>query len=338
MGFTTKEADEEIGVTYFGERWLIPRLGRWATPDPLHIHASGGGEALNSYHYVSGNLLQAVDPLGLDAIVLHGGSPFGFPGGVAELGRTVRELMAPGAADTIREYRPYVGYGGSPGWGYHPWYANDPGQGVTLAERYVHDRGAPLPPPSRPPPRGMDAGVPEPAPIPPSSLPAMSLQRSPRILAGFSMGGDAALRVGRPMVPEANARWDLRVVAGARVDGDFVSLLEAAAANSDRVIVIGIRGDDNMANDGPAQVVGGMFGERSYDAIVRAVTAAYGSLEAFYEAHPNVAIGSTATAIAHGGGGNHPEMQQAVRAAFAVLEERRSSPASECSGAPMETP
>ncbi|MFN9810479.1 MAG: RHS repeat-associated core domain-containing protein, partial [Deltaproteobacteria bacterium] len=65
MGFTTKEADEEIGVTYFGERWLIPRLGRWATPDPLHIHASGGGEALNSYHYVSGNLLQAVDPLGL---------------------------------------------------------------------------------------------------------------------------------------------------------------------------------------------------------------------------------------------------------------------------------
>ncbi|MFN9812594.1 MAG: RHS repeat-associated core domain-containing protein, partial [Deltaproteobacteria bacterium] len=67
MGFTTKEADAEIGVTYFGERWLIPRLGRWATPDPLHIHASGGGETGNSYHYVSGNLLQAVDPLGLCA-------------------------------------------------------------------------------------------------------------------------------------------------------------------------------------------------------------------------------------------------------------------------------
>ena len=65
MGFTGKEADEEIGVTYFGERWLIPRLGRWATPDPLHVHASGGGEALNSYHYVSGNLLQARDPVGL---------------------------------------------------------------------------------------------------------------------------------------------------------------------------------------------------------------------------------------------------------------------------------
>jgi RHS repeat-associated protein len=65
MGFTGKEADEEIGVTYFGERWLIPRLGRWATPDPLHVHAAGGGEALNSYHYVGGNLLEARDPNGL---------------------------------------------------------------------------------------------------------------------------------------------------------------------------------------------------------------------------------------------------------------------------------
>ncbi|MFN9813496.1 MAG: RHS repeat domain-containing protein, partial [Deltaproteobacteria bacterium] len=75
MGFTTKEADEEIGVTYFGERWLIPRLGRWATPDPLHIHASGGGETGNSYHYVSGNLLQAVDPWGLEATFLNGEAP-----------------------------------------------------------------------------------------------------------------------------------------------------------------------------------------------------------------------------------------------------------------------
>ncbi|HMO55477.1 MAG TPA: RHS repeat-associated core domain-containing protein, partial [Tepidiformaceae bacterium] len=58
--------DEEVGLVYFGERYLVPRLGRWATPDPLHVHAVGGGEALNSYHYVSGNLLAARDPLGLD--------------------------------------------------------------------------------------------------------------------------------------------------------------------------------------------------------------------------------------------------------------------------------
>ncbi|MEM9383200.1 MAG: RHS repeat-associated core domain-containing protein, partial [Planctomycetota bacterium] len=65
LGFTGKEADDEVGVVYFGERYLIPRIGRWASPDPLAIHAMSGGEGLNSYHYVSGNLLQARDPLGL---------------------------------------------------------------------------------------------------------------------------------------------------------------------------------------------------------------------------------------------------------------------------------
>lgn len=66
-GFTGKEADEEVGVVYFGERYLIPRIGRWASPDPLAIHAAGGGEVLNAYHYVSGNLLQARDPIGLES-------------------------------------------------------------------------------------------------------------------------------------------------------------------------------------------------------------------------------------------------------------------------------
>ncbi len=44
-GFTGKEGDEEVGLVYFGERYLIPRLGRWASPDPLQVHGSGGGEA-----------------------------------------------------------------------------------------------------------------------------------------------------------------------------------------------------------------------------------------------------------------------------------------------------
>ncbi|GAB5547643.1 MAG: hypothetical protein SangKO_074030 [Sandaracinaceae bacterium] len=65
-GFTGKEADEEVGVVYFGERYLIPRVGRWASPDPLHVHAAGGGEGLNGFHYVGGDLLKGRDPLGLD--------------------------------------------------------------------------------------------------------------------------------------------------------------------------------------------------------------------------------------------------------------------------------
>ena len=65
MGFTGKEGDEEVGLTYFGERYLISRLGRWASPDPLQVHAVGGGEAINGFHYVSGNLLAGRDAIGL---------------------------------------------------------------------------------------------------------------------------------------------------------------------------------------------------------------------------------------------------------------------------------
>jgi len=64
-GFTGKEEDAEVGLVYFGERYLIPRLGRWASPDPLSVHEDGGGESLNAYHYVGGNLLQVRDPIGL---------------------------------------------------------------------------------------------------------------------------------------------------------------------------------------------------------------------------------------------------------------------------------
>lgn len=65
MGFTGKEADEDVGLVYFGERYLIARVGRWASPDPLHVHAAGGGEALNCYHYIQGSLLSGRDRVGL---------------------------------------------------------------------------------------------------------------------------------------------------------------------------------------------------------------------------------------------------------------------------------
>jgi len=72
MGFTGKEADEEVGLTYFGQRYLVSHLGRWASPDPLQTHAVGGGEAINGYHYVAGNLLQANDPAGLEMLFASG--------------------------------------------------------------------------------------------------------------------------------------------------------------------------------------------------------------------------------------------------------------------------
>ncbi|MCA9610171.1 MAG: hypothetical protein KC619_31460, partial [Myxococcales bacterium] len=65
MGFTGKEAEEEVGLVYFGERYLAPRLGRWGSPDPLHVHAVRGGEPLNSFHYLAGDILGERDELGL---------------------------------------------------------------------------------------------------------------------------------------------------------------------------------------------------------------------------------------------------------------------------------
>ncbi|MCB9602645.1 MAG: hypothetical protein H6720_20185 [Sandaracinus sp.] len=47
VGFTGKEDDSEVGLVYFGMRYLMPHLGRWASPDPLQIHA-GGGESLGT--------------------------------------------------------------------------------------------------------------------------------------------------------------------------------------------------------------------------------------------------------------------------------------------------
>lgn len=70
MGFTGKEADEDVGLVYFGERYLLARMARWASPDPIWVHAAGGGESLNSYHYVGGGMLDRFDPAGLEMHVV----------------------------------------------------------------------------------------------------------------------------------------------------------------------------------------------------------------------------------------------------------------------------
>ncbi len=62
--FTGKEEDAEVGLTYFGERFYAPLLGRWMSPDPLAVH--GLGADLNLYAYVHGDVFEAVDPTGLD--------------------------------------------------------------------------------------------------------------------------------------------------------------------------------------------------------------------------------------------------------------------------------
>ncbi len=61
--FTGKEEDEEVGLTYFGARYLSSQLGRWVSADPLSVQSAGAD--LNVYAYVHGSVLRAVDPVGL---------------------------------------------------------------------------------------------------------------------------------------------------------------------------------------------------------------------------------------------------------------------------------
>jgi RHS repeat-associated protein len=51
--FTDKEEDVEVGLQYFGKRYLSPYLRRWISADPLAVHAPGKAD-LNLYAYVHG--------------------------------------------------------------------------------------------------------------------------------------------------------------------------------------------------------------------------------------------------------------------------------------------
>ncbi len=62
-GYTGKQDDSEVGLVYFGARYYVPAIARWASADPLWVHGMGGGP--NPYAYVGGSPLQNIDPTGL---------------------------------------------------------------------------------------------------------------------------------------------------------------------------------------------------------------------------------------------------------------------------------
>ena len=61
--YTGHDDDAKVGLTYFGERYYIPMLGRWASADPLTIHGRAGD--VNPYAFVGGSPLMNVDLLGM---------------------------------------------------------------------------------------------------------------------------------------------------------------------------------------------------------------------------------------------------------------------------------
>ena len=61
--YTGHRDNAEVGLIYFGARYLAPQLGRWISPDPLTIHGVSGD--VNPYALVQGSPMRFVDPLGL---------------------------------------------------------------------------------------------------------------------------------------------------------------------------------------------------------------------------------------------------------------------------------
>jgi RHS repeat-associated protein len=61
--FTGKEDDVEVGLQYFGKRYLAAELTRWMSVDPMTMHGLAADP--NGYAYVHGMLLEARDSLGL---------------------------------------------------------------------------------------------------------------------------------------------------------------------------------------------------------------------------------------------------------------------------------
>ncbi|KAL2060433.1 hypothetical protein VTL71DRAFT_9464 [Oculimacula yallundae] len=57
--FTSKERDEESGLSYHGARYYAPWLARWINVDPI-----GNGDGLNVYLYCHANPIGRIDPTG----------------------------------------------------------------------------------------------------------------------------------------------------------------------------------------------------------------------------------------------------------------------------------
>jgi RHS repeat-associated protein len=99
-GFTGKEEDVEVGLTYFGKRYLSAQLGRWVSPDPLAVHAAGKAD-FNLYAYVSGAVLKSVDPVGLCPDASSGGS-CNSPSGASEGATSVSPEAQNGRTEATR--------------------------------------------------------------------------------------------------------------------------------------------------------------------------------------------------------------------------------------------
>jgi RHS repeat-associated protein len=65
--FTGKERDSESGLDNFGARYNASSMGRFMTPDPIHVMKQKftDPQQWNMYSYVRNNPLRFIDPTGM---------------------------------------------------------------------------------------------------------------------------------------------------------------------------------------------------------------------------------------------------------------------------------
>jgi RHS repeat-associated protein len=120
---------------------------------------------------------------------------------------------------------------------------------------------------------------------------------TPRVLAGHSTGGDAAAIAAGASGPAGGGKWNAVIVLAARVE-NIMNNIEGLAKNGREVVIANIPGDS-------------FGGDRSYEGVVKAITAKYGSMEAFRKQHPNVSIQNTGDQ-SHGGAAERKQTRDAV--------------------------
>jgi RHS repeat-associated protein len=133
--FTGKEEDVEVGLQYFGKRFLSPQLGRWVSADPLAVHQAGSD--LNLYAYVHGSVLRAVDPLGLDLLSYAKGLAVSA---VDAVKATATEGLKSSVVGQVVQAAQAVGRGDLKAAGEHLAMATPPGQ-VLQAGKSLVDTG-----------------------------------------------------------------------------------------------------------------------------------------------------------------------------------------------------